>query len=278
MRSHKRGNGEDYKQTPNTNKAWEIDAYPKLLAEIRSVLGSEKLISAAVPGLRRDMLAFTKRTVPEISASLDFFNVMTYDLMNRRDTVTKHHTGLELSLDSIDAYAENGVPVEKMNLGFAFYVKWFETDPDGGCDVNPVGCKTLLMEDPITGADLGHAGGFSWHDPVPADVSSSFAKALARGRYDGEHGGGNFYWDNEENRWWSWETPEAIEKKFPAIMKKRALGGAFAWGLGEDAEDFVHLKALTKCINEYDIGRGGETISKAEYFGGPRGSRHTDEL
>lgn len=269
MNTHKSGNGEDYKQTPNSMKAWEINAYPKLLAEIRSVLGDGKLISAAVPGLRRDMLAFTKHTVPQISASLDFFNVMAYDLMNRRDTVTKHHTGLELSLDAIDAYAENGVPSEKMNLGFAFYVKWFHTDPDGGCDANPIGCKTMLMEDPTTGADLGHAGGFSWHDAVPADVSASFAKAVAGGRYDAEHGGGHYYWDREENRWWSWDSPEAIRTKFPVVVKKRGLGGAFAWGLGEDADGFVHLKALTECMTEYENER-----TRAE----SGGLRFVDEL
>ena len=54
------GNGEDYKQIPTSEKAWEIEAYPLLISEIRSALGSNKLISAAVPGLPRDMLAFTK--------------------------------------------------------------------------------------------------------------------------------------------------------------------------------------------------------------------------
>ena len=147
-----------------------------LLSEIRSTLGPEKIISAAVPGLRRDMLAFTNDTIPAISQSLNFFNVMTYDLMNRRDNVTKHHTGIELSLDSVNAYEERGVPCEKMNLGFAFYIKWYKTDPAGGCDKNPIGCKTALMEDPMTGADLGKAGAFAWHDPVPEEVSASYKR------------------------------------------------------------------------------------------------------
>ena len=207
-------------------------------------MGPTKLISAAVPGLPRDMLAFTKTTIPAISASLDFLNIMTYDLMNRRDNVTKHHTGIELSLTAINAYEERGVPAEKMNLGFAFYIKWFKTDPQGGCDVNPVGCKTALMEDPRTGADLGQAGVFSWHDPVPAEVSASFKRAMAHGKYDSD-GGGHYIWDSEENIWWTWDTPDAIARKFPAIVDKKNLGGAFAWGLGEDADDFTHLKALT---------------------------------
>lgn len=244
------GNGEDYKQIPNAKKSWEIEAYPLLLSEVRSALGPHKLISAAVPGLRRDMLAFTKDTIPKIDASLDFFNIMTYDLMNRRDNITKHHTGIELSLDVINAYLERGVPSEKANLGFAFYVKCFRTDPDGGCDQNPVGCKTVLMEDPVTGGDLGQTGGFSWHDKVPSDLEKSFRQALEGANYDERHGG-NYYWDSSENRWWTWDSPEAISKKFPQIVESKGLGGVFAWGLGEDAPSFTHLKALTSEVKNW---------------------------
>ena len=221
-----------------------------LLSDIRAAIGPNKIMSAAVPGLPRDMLAFTNDTIPAISSSLDFFNIMTYDLMNRRDNLTKHHTGIKLSLDAIDTYQKMGVPPSKMNLGFAFYIKWFRTDPHGGCKKNPVGCKTTLMEDPSTGADLGQAGAFSWHDPVPDEVSASYKKAMMYGEYDKEHGG-HFYWDPETNIWWTWDTPDMIAKKFPEIVKKKGLGGTFAWGLGEDADDFVHLKALSAEMKKY---------------------------
>ncbi|KAL3482133.1 glycoside hydrolase superfamily [Aspergillus californicus] len=257
------GNGEDYKQIPNSEKAWEIDAYPKLLAEIRAAVGPDKLISAAVPGLRRDMLAFTKDTIPDITASLDFFNVMTYDLMNRRDEVTKHHTGLQNSLDGINAYLDNGVPAEKANLGFAFYTKWFKTAPDADCSTHPVGCRTELMEDPSTGADLGQAGGFSWHDPIPDDVAESFNRALTEGKYDTE-GGGYYFWDEEENRFWTFDTPDAIQRKIPLIVEPKELGGVFAWGLGEDAPRFSHLQALTAAYRTSEtetesVASGGKT-------------------
>ena len=195
-------------------------------------------------------MAFTKATIPAISASLDFFNVMAYDLMNRRDNTTKHHTGVDLSLNSINAYEERGVPPEKMNLGFAFYIKWFKTDPHGGCDKNPIGCKTALMEDPFTGADLGQAGAFSWHDTVPEELFASYERAMTYGDYDSGHGG-HFYWDRDENIWWSWDTPEVIAEKFPAIMEKKNLGGTFAWALGEDADDFIHFNALTSEMKKF---------------------------
>ncbi|KAL4907589.1 hypothetical protein BDW74DRAFT_126175 [Aspergillus multicolor] len=243
------GNGDDYKQTPNSEKAGEITAYSKLLAEIRAFIPG-KLLSAAVPGLRRDMLAFTKETIPLIEPSVDFFNVMAYDLMNRRDNVTKHHTGLQLSLDSINAYLETGMPPEKLNLGLAYYVKWFRTVSGDQCAKHPVGCPTVLMEDPSTGADLGKAGAFSWIDRVPSELSASFEKAKANGIYD-TVGGGYYFWDEEESIFWSWDTSDAIKRKFPSILREKNLGGVFAWGLGEDAPDFTHLEATIEALREY---------------------------
>lgn len=207
-------------------------------------MGPLKVISAAVPGLPRDMLAFNSETMPSILESLDFLNVMTYDLMNRRDNVTKHHTGIQLSLEAVDAYLQAGVPSDKINLGFAFYVKWFRTEPESACS-GSVGCKTTLMENPETGADLGQAGAFSYHDTVPSELAPSWERAMQNGRYDFE-GGGWYYWDRQENLWWSWDTPAAMIEKFPKIVESRELGGVFAWGLGEDAPGWQHLKALNQ--------------------------------
>jgi GH18 family chitinase len=176
-------------------------------------------MSAAVPGLPRDMLAFTAETIPSIMQSLDFLNVMTYDLMNRRDNVTKHHAGIQLSLQSIDAYIKNGAAPEALNLGFAFY----RTESEA-CRNSPIGCPTLLMEDPETGADLGRAGAFAWADDVPADVKTSFQKSLLHGEYD-SIGGGHYYWDAEEALWWSFETPESLTDKFSLVAERRLGGG-----------------------------------------------------
>jgi GH18 family chitinase len=193
------------------------------------------------------MIAFTSTTVPMIAESVDFLNIMTYDLINRRDNMTKHHAGITASIDSIEAYLENGLPQHKANLGFAFYVKCFNTAKDGNCENEPIGCKTTVMEDPVTGADLGQTGQFSWHDEVPEELSASFDRALLQGRYD-ENGGGHYYWDAAEDRFWSWETTQAIRKKYEGIMEKFNLGGVFAWGLGEDAPNWEHLNGLTDAV------------------------------
>ncbi|KAJ0164280.1 Chitinase B [Colletotrichum tanaceti] len=241
------GNGEDYKNITNEEKKWEIDAYPLLVEEVRKQLPKDKLISAATPGLERDMIAFTKETVPRIVPNIDFFNVMTYDMMNRRENVTRHHTGLELSRIAVDNYMDRGVPAHKINLGFAFYTKFFKTTdcPEG----KEVGCPTPLMEDPITGGDLGQSGGFSWSDTVQGDVKASFDKAQKEGKYD-EEGGGYYYLDREKKWFWTYDTPDAILRKFPALVDDKKLGGVFAWGLGEDGPDYNSLKAVNKGLAE----------------------------
>lgn len=241
------GNGDDYKHVPNSEKAWEIGAYPLLISEIRSALGPKRLMTAAVPGLERDMMAFTNDTVPAIMKNLDFLNVMTYDLMNRRDTVTKHHSSIEASRATLNAYISRGAPANKLILGLGFYTKYFRTERDDCANAkSPIGCKTLLLEDPKTGSDLGRTGGFSWHDPIPEDVASSFARALKLGRYDQEEGA-YYYWDKQEALWWTFDDPNIVMRKV-SLLAEMKLAGVFAWGLGEDAPDFTHLRALFSAL------------------------------
>lgn len=89
-------------------------------------------MSAAVPGIPQDLLAFTKANMPVIADTLDFVTVMTYDLKNRRDHQTGHHAGIFASLLAVNVYLDRGLPPVKINLGFAFYIKWFNT-VDGLC-------------------------------------------------------------------------------------------------------------------------------------------------
>lgn len=258
------GNGEDYKQVPNEEKEREIDAYPLLLDEIRAAIGPDKLMTAAVPGLERDMIAFTPSTVPEITRTLDMLNVMTYDLINRRDSITKHHTSIEASRSALQAYVSRGAPLHKLNLGFAFYVKWFKTDTeDCARERTAIGCKTLLLEDPITGEDLGRAGGFSFHDKVPSELEDSFHRALLNAKYDDEEGA-TYFWDPEEGLWWTFDAGSNgdIEKKVKTLMSEMDLAGVFAYGLGEDAPAFQHLTRLQDAIK--DMGSAAIAIEKDE--------------
>ncbi|PGH18739.1 hypothetical protein AJ79_00152 [Helicocarpus griseus UAMH5409] len=247
------GNGENYKEpgTANADKVWEIDAYPKLVAELRAALGPDKTLCAALPCVPRDTMAFDSvEQLARVVPHMDFFNLMTYDLLNRRDTMTGHHAGVEGSLAAVDRYLGNGMPAEKAVLGFAFFLKWFRTLPlksHAGPIDDPVGLATIQMEDQATGADLGGTGAVLWSDGPELSVAASFNRAVAGGSYDERHGG-HYYLDYGEDLFWTWEIPEAIKKKYRATVGERGLRGAFAWDLGGDSKDWRHLKALNRAI------------------------------
>ncbi len=119
----------------------------------------------------------------------------------------------------------------------------------------PLGCRTLLLEDPETGADLGRTGGFSWHDAVPEAEAASFARAQSDGIYD-EDGGGYYYWDADEDLWWTYDTADAITNhKFPRVIEARRLGGVFAWGLGEDGLEYRHFRAMGQAWKQLEGGQ-----------------------
>ncbi|KAF3057454.1 Chitinase 1 [Daldinia childiae] len=223
------GNGEDYKQNPNSGKVDEIANYALLLQEIKSAIGDKEL-SIAVPGLERDMIAFTSEQVPKINDAVDVVNVMAYDLMNRRDTQTTHHTSVKASLATVDKYISLGMDASKLNLGFAFYAKYFVTQ--GEC-TQPIGCPTVQLED-ANGGDTGKSGAVTFLEGPPV---------LSSGKADTEEGG-QWYWDAAESKFWTWDTPDFIAQKFEQIVKARGLGGVMAWSLGEDSADWTYVKAI----------------------------------
>ncbi|EXL99228.1 chitinase [Fusarium odoratissimum NRRL 54006] len=154
------GNGADYKQVVNSKKTYEIQAFPKLLKEIKKFIGSKEL-SIAVPGLERDMIAYVPSETPLIEKSVDFVNVMTYDLMNRRDSYTTHHVSVKGAARAIDKYLSLGFPAHKLVLGIPFYAKWFTTKQGYKC-TNPIGCPTELLENPKDGSDTGKSGSMTF--------------------------------------------------------------------------------------------------------------------
>ncbi|KAL2867039.1 glycoside hydrolase superfamily [Aspergillus lucknowensis] len=155
------GNGEDYKQIPNSAKVSEIETFPLFLEALRKAVGNEKIVSIATPGKKEDMIAYTKEQGPKIWPSVDFVNVMSYDLMNRRNNATMHHSSVLDSLDTINAYLDIGAPAEKLNLGVGYYAKWFTTQPDSDCESHPLGCPVVVMEGP-DGKDNGKSGAWTF--------------------------------------------------------------------------------------------------------------------
>lgn len=166
---------------------------------------------------------------------------MAYDLMNRRDNVTNHHTSVEDSLETVDIYIERGFTPSKLILGFAFYAKWFTTEAGADC-TEPIGCPVVELEGP-DGSDTLQSGA------VTFEVSSyqnnpDFVNAMENGKVD-EEVGGAWYWDSGKNVFWTWDTPDLISQKFEKIVAAKGLGGVMAWSLAQDSHDWSHFKAIS---------------------------------
>ncbi len=99
----------------------------------------------------------------------------------------------------------------KINLGFAFYAKFFKTQ--GQCN-QPVGCPTVLLEN-SDGSDTGMSGAVTFRE-VPPILSRGIADTTL---------GGEWYWDSSTNYFWTWDTPQFIQQKFNQIVKAKGLGG-----------------------------------------------------
>ncbi|KAI1266657.1 glycoside hydrolase superfamily [Xylariaceae sp. FL1019] len=223
------GNGIDYIQSPNANKVDEIQNFPLLLQEIKKAI-KDKELSIAVPGLQRDMIAYTSETIPKIMATVDTVNVMAYDLMNRRDKTTNHHSSVQGALETVETYLSLGMDAEKMNLGFALYAKYFEVI--GSCD-QPIGCTTAELEDEY-GNDTGRSGASTFfEEPSVLDMGQADDKE-----------GGQWYFDHTNSTFWTWDTPGFIAQKFDKIVKAKSLGGVMGWSVGEDHADFSYIKAI----------------------------------
>lgn len=168
---------------------------------------------------------------------------MTYDLMNRRDTETHHHSSISGSLNSIDIYLERGFTASKMNLGIAFYAKYFQTAEGVQCDA-PIGCKTAVLEAP-DGSDTGLSAAVTFEKASYNDAE--FVRVLENGKVD-ELNGGAWYWDAQTSKFWTWDTPELIARKFEEIVKAKGLGGVFAWSLAQDSYDWSRFKAMQEGV------------------------------
>ncbi|KAI9668522.1 MAG: hypothetical protein M1829_005339 [Trizodia sp. TS-e1964] len=242
------GNCENYKTTPNSSpeKTAEIKAFPQLLTALRTEFPKNKIITVSAPGKAEDMIAWTPANTKEISNAVNWVNVMTYDLMNRRNTVTKQHSSIAESKEVIARYLNLGFPAIQLTLGFPFYARWSNTVAK--CpDATGLNCPTLPLEDPTTGADTGNSGAVFFTDQnagVKPDVLASWTRA----QQDNDPALEYTYWDHTTKRFWTWPGAGGIRNKFDEIVLEYNLGGVHGKSLGQDSSDWSHIRAIESCI------------------------------
>ena len=108
--------------------------FEQLMEDIRKRIGPDKLLTAAFSASTAKLEGFNW---PRLVKSMDYFNMMTYDLNGAWSNVTGHNAPLYpypeeeyagLDLETLRIWmAEQGIPSEKINFGAAFYGRGVQT-------------------------------------------------------------------------------------------------------------------------------------------------------
>lgn len=142
------GDGIDYKISKDqAAKDLEVQVFPQMLEELKAALGADKELSVAVAGRVDDIAVYenNKTNTRRIWDAVDFVNVMTYDLMNRRDNATLHSSSAKGASLAVDKYMALNLTASKINLGFPLYAKYVELARGDSC-AGPLGCPVVAAE------------------------------------------------------------------------------------------------------------------------------------
>ena len=119
--------GQSYRLAVGDPDARRYDAtdaqnFVDLMTAIRTALPQDKLLSMDVPSRHADMDAYEMPgIVPGLDKSVDYWNMMTYDAMNRRDNVSAYAAGLPVVDDNYAFYTGKGIDAMKLVVGFPMY-------------------------------------------------------------------------------------------------------------------------------------------------------------
>ncbi|KAI5299158.1 hypothetical protein KEM56_003473 [Ascosphaera pollenicola] len=287
------GHGANYKTHDDPNELkQEITNFPLFLHALRKSIKDKKL-SIAVPGKAEDMLAYNKQTAKSIFDEVDYVNIMSYDLTNRRSKATGHLSSVKGSLESAKNYIDLGLDPKKANLGFPFYAEFYKMLPNctnanglncpiqaaenaDGSDAKTSGVLTFQKENfAKPPGHIGNAPDFCGMSCMPdygkctgVTAVDSFNKAYSKKQLDKE-GGGYYAVDTQNNYFWTWDEPEIYENKFNEIVKKLNLGGVMAWSLGQDSNDWSHIKKMIELSNKEF---GGQSSPQSDPQSSPQSS------
>ncbi|MBB5358128.1 chitinase [Rhodanobacter sp. ANJX3] len=167
--------------------------------------------------------------IAAIAPYLDWFNLMTYDVVNSMTQTTGHHSGLHASaLAPADArttdravkqFLAAGVPPGKLLIGAAFYGREFD-------DVKP-DHNGLYQA-------YGHYG--SEH-PWP-QLQSDFINRRGFVRYWDAQAQAPYLWNAATRQFISYDDPQSIAAK-AVFVKAQHLGGIMYWEQSEDPQNVL---------------------------------------
>jgi chitinase len=207
-----------------------LRAVKKGLSDLSLITKQPYILTAAFGALMGDG-RFVE--LDRIMESLDFINVMTYDLT--RNGVASHHSNLYASsvtnqlgsADYINQYLTAGIKPSQLLIGIAFYAR---KSDQVVIEKNVLGSKVL-------GTSFGSAT-FTKLSELLHDESYTYG-------YDVEAQAPYLYGNQE---FYSFDDERSIKEKVQYV-KNNHLAGVFFWQYASD-ETHTLIKAITKAINE----------------------------
>jgi chitinase len=212
-------------------------ALGRVLAALRTALGPQALVTAAVPA---DVGKLKRTDYAAAARSANWLSAMTYDYFGTSsddggggDSADLHRTEPHSPLtaypgipkpranasSTIDKLVGLGVPASKLLLGIGFYGRGWNGVQGSGVGATASGPASGKYEAGLEEYEL-----LVKRCPPTGTVGGT---AIA-------HCG---------SQWWSYDTPETIKTKM-TYARNKALGGAFAWELSGDTATGVLLKAV----------------------------------
>ena len=192
--------------------------FTALIQTLRREMGDKYLLSFAAGGFTK----FLEKSVDwaAIMPSLDFVNLMTYDLTNGYSKFTGHHTPLlshkkqkESTDNCVSWLLKHKVPSNKLIIGAAFYARVWENVPD-------------------TANGLFQTGRFKTSMPFKK-FDTYFSKDNGFQYYFDKKSKAPYQYSSTKKLFATFDDERSIEAKSKYIQKKK-LGGMMFWELSED--------------------------------------------
>ncbi|WP_418113208.1 glycosyl hydrolase family 18 protein [Vibrio scophthalmi] len=213
--------------------------FEQLMEDIRARIGDDKLITAAFKATPAALEGFNWE---RLVRSMDYFNMMTYDLNGGWSNVTGHNSPLYpypeeefagLTLDTLRDWMvnERGIPAEKINFGAAFYGRGVQTTASTAYLGAPTDKRMVNFE--VDGPTNSAVDITNW---------ANF-EGQPNYNYLTKQPGWEHFWDDNARvpyavngkYFLSYDDPQAIREKAEYIVNND-LGGIIVWQVHGDIE------------------------------------------
>ena len=216
-------------------KDYDCANFVYLMRDLRATIGPDKLITAAFSAVPARLNNFDWKA---LSANVDYFNIMSYDLEGGWSDFTGHHSPLYGDENSFCwnntvkfLTEQKGVNPEKINMGTGFYGRGIETQQGAylGAQTKK-SMKSFSIDGSLeSAADFANWGLFEGtpnYSYITRNTSDWF-----------------YHWDDvakvpymtKDNYFLSYDNPESIGLKADYVNNKN-LGGVIVWQVFGDMQ------------------------------------------